>query len=191
LHPASYKFFSLASKSSNAVSIDSLTLQLSYTMVRQIAAIALLATSFALSAQGAALERPLEQRDNILSDITSGFGDATSAVGSVFGDGTSDVASVFGKATSIADNVFETVTSDAGSIFTIVTSEGGEAITLAGSAGGRATSFAGHQFTVATSAFASATSAVSNGAVGRSSFSLAPVVASFVAVTGGALVVIL
>ncbi|KAF8832257.1 hypothetical protein HHX47_DHR1001514 [Lentinula edodes] len=57
----------------------------------------------------------------ILSTITSDFGDATSAIVSVvtagasdatsaFGVGTSDAASVFSDATSFGNGVFETVT---------------------------------------------------------------------------------
>lgn len=47
-----------------------------------------------------------------------------------------------------------------GQAVTLITSEGGQVYTLAGSAGGQITSFAGKEYTIATAAFASATSSI-------------------------------
>ncbi|KAJ3734735.1 hypothetical protein DFJ43DRAFT_1061378 [Lentinula guzmanii] len=136
----------------------------------------------------------LEDRQ-ILSTITSDFGDVTSAVVSIatagasdvtsaFGVGTSDAASAFSDLTSFGDGVFETVTSVGGSLVTIVTSEGGKAITLAGSAIGSAaetvTSFAGHEFTIA----ASEATASSN--AGLTQYESGPILASILTLVVGA-----
>ena len=75
-----------------------------------------------------------------------------------------------------------------------MTSEGGNAITLAESGAKSAatavTSFAGKEFTIVTSAVASATSSAgsNNGALGSHSTGLAPVVASVFTVVGGAFI---
>jgi len=82
--------------------------------------------------------------------------------GSIVNSLTSVAGSAVSQATSIAASagggVFETVTSIGGSLATIITSEGGQAVTLAGSGVGKVTSFAGSEYTIATSAYASATS---------------------------------
>ncbi|THH04158.1 hypothetical protein EW145_g5731 [Phellinidium pouzarii] len=126
---------------------------------------------------------------NIISDITSGVGDATSVLASVGSD-----------VTSVGAGVFETVTSEAGNAVTLLTSVGGSVLTLATDGFGSVTSIAGSEFTIATSdagsAFSGATSGAGSAATSLAQSSsaanilqpwtiFAPLFSSFAAVLGG------
>jgi len=108
-------------------------------------------------------------RRGLLDDVTSAFGEATSAVASAYHSGVvahsaseiyDSVTQELGTSTS---KVFATVTTISGAPVVEVTSVGGSAITLAtsGTSTGVTTTFAGHTFVVpSTSATHNAASAL-------------------------------
>ncbi|KAK7439394.1 hypothetical protein VKT23_017616 [Stygiomarasmius scandens] len=101
---------------------------------------------------------PIEERgiiDTLTSDAVSVGGDFTKAIEGL---------------TTLAPDVVATIVSVGNQVVTVVTDEGGKALTLVQS--GVITSVAGHEFTIATSAIASATSNAASSSNGASPFAL-------------------